>query len=89
MPLSQFRVRSLDLHHGRNISVLYDALMTTQLEPDLHRNAKLLVAAVQLRNTHGLLYAMRFLEDRGFANVVIWEVFDLIPPGTTIEISQS
>lgn len=63
--------------------------MTTQLETDLHRNAKLLVAAVQLRKTHGLLYAMRFLEDRGFANVVIWEVLNLIPAGTTREPPQS
>ncbi len=62
--------------------------MTNQLEPALHRNAKLLVAAVQLRKTHGLLYAMRFLEDCGFANVVIWEVLNLIPPTTTTEPSQ-
>lgn len=75
-------MRLLDLYHGRNTRVLYNVLMTNQLEPDLHRNAKLLVAAVQLRNTHGLLYAMRFLEDRGFANVVIWEVLNLIPPST-------
>lgn len=53
--------------------------MTTQIEPDLHRNANVLVAAVQLRETHGLLYAMRFLEDYDFADVVIWEVFKLIP----------
>lgn len=57
--------------------------MTTQLEPDLHRNAKLLVAAAQLRKTHGLLYAMRFLEDHGFADVVIWEMLNLIASGTT------
>lgn len=62
--------------------------MTTQLTPDLHRKAKLLVAAVQLRKTHGLLYAMRFLEDYGFSNVVIWEVLNLIPPGRTNEHSQ-
>lgn len=62
--------------------------MTIQLKPDLHRKAKLLVAAIQLRKTHGLLYVMRFLEDYGFANVVIWEVFNLIPPGTTKEHSQ-
>ncbi len=67
----------------------YNALMTTQLKPDLHRKAKLLVAAVQLRKTHGLLYAMRLLEDHGFANVVIWEVLNLIPPETTKEPSQS
>ena len=79
----------LDLYHGRSGRVLYNVLMTTQLEPDLHRNAKLLVAAVQLRKTHGLLYAMRFLEDRGFANVVIWEVLNLIPAGTTREPPQS
>ncbi len=69
--------------------VLYNALMSTQLEPDLHRKAKLLVAAVQLRKTHGLLYAMRFLEDHGFANVVIWEVLNLIPPGRAREPLQS
>jgi hypothetical protein len=63
--------------------------MTTQLKPDLHRNAMLLIAGVQLRKTHGLLYAMRFLEDHGFANVVIWEVLNLIPPGRTKEPSQS
>ena len=79
----------LDLYHGRSGRVLYNVLMTTQLEPDLHRNAKLLVAAVQLRKTHGLLYAMRFLEDRGFANVVIWEVLNLIPAGTSREPPQS
>lgn len=56
--------------------------MTTELEPGLPRNARLLVAAVQLRKTHGLLYAMRFLEDQGFSAVVIWEVLNLIPPGT-------
>ena len=77
----------LDLYHGRNTRAPYNALMTTQLKPDLHRKAKLLVAAVQLRKTHGLLYAMRFLEDYGFANVVIWEVLNLIPPGTTKEPS--
>lgn len=77
----------LDPYHGWNTRAPYNALMT-QLEPDLHRKAKLLVAAVQLRKTHGLLYAMRFLEDYGFANVVIWEVLNLIPPGTTKEHSQ-
>lgn len=80
-------VQLVDPHHGRKTWVLYNVLMTTQLKPDLHRKAKLLVAAVQLRKTHGLLYAMRFLEDHGFANVVIWEVFNLIPPGTTKEPS--
>mgnify|MGYP003576126582 CR=1 FL=1 len=82
-------VQLLDVHHGRNPWVFYNVLMTIQLEPDLHRKAKLLVAAVQLRKTHGLLYAIRFLEDYGFANVVIWEVLNLIPPGTTKEPSQS
>lgn len=53
--------------------------MTTQPELDLYRNAKLLVAAVQLRQTHGLLYAMRFLEEHYFNTVVIWEVLNLIP----------
>jgi hypothetical protein len=53
--------------------------MTTQLQPDLIRNAKLLVAAVQLRKTHGLLYAMRFLEDYAFSAEVVWELLDLIP----------
>jgi hypothetical protein len=55
--------------------------MTTELEPDLHRKARLLVAAVQLRKTHGILYAMRFLEDHDFSTVVIWEVLNLIPSG--------
>lgn len=86
---SQSAVRLLDPYHSRNTRALYNALMTTQLKPDLHRKAKLLVAAVQLRKTHGLLYAMRFLEDHGFANVVIWEVLNLIPPGTTREPPQS
>lgn len=89
MPTVAVWVQLLDLYHGRNTRVLYNVLMTNQLEPDLHRNAKLLVAAVQLRKTHGLLYAVRFLEDRGFANVVIWEVLNLIPPSTTTEPSQS
>jgi len=53
--------------------------MTTQIQPNLLRNAKLLVAAVQLRKTHGLLYAMRFLEDYAFSAEIVWEVLDLIP----------
>ena len=85
---SQSAVQLLDPYHGRNTRAPYNALMTTQFKPDLHRKAKLLVAAVQLRKTHGLLYAMRFLEDYGFANVVIWEVLNLIPPGTTKIHSQ-
>lgn len=84
----QSAVQLLDPYHGRNTRAPYNALMTTQLKPDLHRKAKLLVAAVQLRKTHGLLYAMRFLEDYGFANVVIWEVLNLILPGKTKEHSQ-
>lgn len=53
--------------------------MTTQHQADLFRNAKLLLAAVQLRQTHGLLYAMRFLEERDFSAEVVWEVLNLIP----------
>jgi len=86
---SQSAVQLLDPSHGQNTLALYNALMTTQLKHDLHRKAKLLVAGVQLRKTHGLLYAMRFLEDHGFANMVVWEVLNLIPPETTKEPSQS
>lgn len=78
-------MRLIDRYHGWSTRVLYNALVTNQLKPDLHRKAKLLIAAVQLRKTHGLLYAMRFLEDHGFANVDIWEVLNLIPPGPTKE----
>lgn len=53
--------------------------MTTEHQADLLRNAKLLVAAVQLRKTHGLLYAMRFLEEHNFSTEVVWEVLNLIP----------
>lgn len=53
--------------------------MTTYPQSDLLRNAKLLVGALQLRKTHGLLYAMRFLEDHCFSTVVIWELMELIP----------
>jgi hypothetical protein len=52
--------------------------MTTHLSPNLLRNAKLLIAAVQLKQSHGLLYAMRFLEDYDFSSSVIWEVLGLI-----------
>lgn len=62
--------------------------MATYPTPDLLRNARLLVAAVQLRRTHGLLYAMRFLEDYGFNNAVIWEVLGLIPAGVAAEASN-
>lgn len=54
--------------------------MTTQYDANLFRNARLLAAAVQLRSTHGLLYAMRFLEEHNFSVEVIWEVLNLIPP---------
>lgn len=57
--------------------------MTEQQPLDLARNASLLAAATQLRCTHGLLFAMRFLEDYGFNNVVIWEVLNLLPAGST------
>lgn len=63
--------------------------MTTKLESDLHRNAKLLAAAVQLRKTHGLMYAMQLLEEHGFANAVIWEVLNLISSETTKGPQQS
>jgi hypothetical protein len=53
--------------------------MTTYPDSDLLRNATLLVAAIQLRRSHGLLYAMRFLEDAGFSDSVIWELFGLLP----------
>lgn len=59
--------------------------MTTCLPPNLSRDAKLLIAAVQLRQSHGLLYAMRFLEDYNFDNGVIWEVLGLIPGEVTQE----
>lgn len=85
---SQSAVQLLDPHHSRNTRAPYNALMTTQLKPDLHRKAKLLVAAVQLRKTHGLLYVMSFLEDYGFVHVVVWEVLNLIPPGKTEKHSQ-
>lgn len=52
--------------------------MTTQPPPNLLRNAKLLVAAVQLKQSHGITYAMRFLEDYDFSREVIWEVLGLI-----------
>lgn len=53
--------------------------MTTQHQTDLIRNAKLLLAAVRLRQTHGVLYAMRLLEEHDFSAEVIWEVLNLIP----------
>jgi len=52
--------------------------MTTQPSVNPLRNAKLLIAAVQLKQSHGLLYAMRFLEDYDFSSGVIWEVLGLI-----------
>lgn len=52
--------------------------MTTQPSSQLLRDAKLLVAAVQLKQTHGLLYAMCFLEDYDFSSDVIWELLGLI-----------
>lgn len=52
--------------------------MTTQPPFNLLRNAKLLIAAVQLKQSHGLLYAMHFLEDYDFSSGVIWEVLGLI-----------
>jgi hypothetical protein len=52
--------------------------MTTQPPFNLLRDAKLLIAAVQLKQSHGLLYAMRFLEDYHFSSGVIWEVLGLI-----------
>ena len=52
--------------------------MTSQSPSNLFRNAKLLIAAVQLKQSHGLLYAMRFLEDYDFSSSVIWEVLGLI-----------
>lgn len=53
--------------------------MTTCPESDQFRNARLLGAALQLRRTHGILYAMRFLEEYGFDAHVIWEILGLIP----------
>lgn len=53
--------------------------MTKHQPNDLARGALLLTAAVQLKQTHGLLFAMRFLEDYSFSNLVIWEVLNLIP----------
>ena len=53
--------------------------MTTYPFPGNFRKARLLGAALQLRRTHGILYAMRFLEEYGFDAHVIWEVFGLIP----------
>ena len=53
--------------------------MTAQPSHNLLRNAKLLVAAVQLKQSHGLLYAMRFLEECNFTSGVIWELLGLIP----------
>lgn len=52
--------------------------MTTFPPLNLSRNAKLLIAAVQLKQSHGLLYAMRFLEEYDFSSHVIWEVLGLI-----------
>lgn len=68
-----------DLGHCSYTSVFYYGVMTTQHQADLLRNAKLLVAAVQLRKTHGLLYAMRFLEEHDFSVEVVWELLNLIP----------
>lgn len=59
--------------------MLYHEDMTTQHPLNLLRNAKLLIAAVQLKQSHGLLYALRFLEDYDFSSGVIWEVLGLIP----------
>jgi hypothetical protein len=53
--------------------------MTKHQPNDLARCAMLLTAAVQLKQTHGLLFAMRFLEDYHFNNMVIWELLNLIP----------
>lgn len=53
--------------------------MTTYPESDQFRNARLLGAALLLRRSHGILYAMRFLEEYGFDAYVIWEVLGLIP----------
>lgn len=62
--------------------------MTTPHQEDLHRNAKLLVAAIQLRKTHGLLYAMRFLEEHNFSAEVVWEVLNLIPQSANVEFTN-
>lgn len=69
----------VDVGHCFYTKVPYDEPMTTQPQINPLRNAKLLIAAVQLRKTHGLLYAMRFLEEHHFNTVVIWEVLNLIP----------
>lgn len=59
--------------------------MTTERQPDLLRNARLLMAGVQLRKSHGLLYAMRFLEDHDFSVEVVWEVMGLIPSAANLD----
>lgn len=53
--------------------------MTTLPASDQSRNARLLSVAIQLRRSHGILYAMRFLEEYDFDQCVIWEVLGLIP----------
>lgn len=63
--------------------------MTTQPLPYLLHNARLLTAAVQLKDTHGLLYAMRFLEEYSFSSDVIWEILGLIPAEGAKETSKS
>lgn len=73
----------------RYTSVLYHESMTTQHQADLLRKAKLLVAAMQLRKTHGLLYAMRFLEEHDFSVEVVWEVFNLIPHTVSADSADS
>lgn len=53
--------------------------MTKTIAPKRLRRTKLLGAALQLRRSHGILYAMRFLEEHGFDERVIWELLGLIP----------
>lgn len=61
--------------------------MKTQFDPELARNAQLLLAAVQLRQSHGLLYAMRLLEEHEFSATVIWELFDLLPRTLALDVT--
>lgn len=53
-------------------------MITDAQSAQFHR-AALLGAAVQLRRSHGILYAMRFLQEYAFDERVIWEVLGLIP----------
>lgn len=62
--------------------------MTTPHQEELHRNAMLLAAAIQLRTTHGLLYAMRLLEEHNFSAEVVWEVLNLIPQSANVEFTN-